>query len=205
MVANREPGPMVVACPICDEPVVCQPRGYTLYYEPSEGPPERWTLLQCPQDHTLLVLQNEYSGMRFEDDVPYLIYPPQERPLSREIPETLREAHEEARRCCRAKAWIGTVAMCGRTLEGACESNGVTGKTLQDYLKGMKDHGLIDGRLWEWAETLRGVRNAASHFNTEAVTQQDAEDALAFNEALLDYLYVLTARFEAMKARRSST
>ena len=62
----------------------------------------------------------------------------------------------------------------------------------------------VDARLWEWAETLRGVRNAAAHFNNETVSRQDAEDVVAYSEALLDYLYVLKARFEAMRARRSS-
>jgi hypothetical protein len=55
----------------------------------------------------------------------------------------------------------------------------------------------------DWAQTLRHVRNIAAHFNNDTITVQDAEDALAFSEALLDYLYVLTARFNAMKERRS--
>ena len=93
--------------------------------------------------------------------------------------------------------------MCGRTLEGACEMQGVKERTLQKALDKMKTLGIIDGRLADWADTLRDVRNAAAHFNDERVTRQDAEDALAYSEALLDYLYVLKARFEAMKARRS--
>lgn len=69
----------------------------------------------------------------------------------------------------------------------------------------MKDAGHIDGRLAEWATTLRGVRNAGAHYDVKTpITAQDAEDSVAFSEALLDYLYVLTARFEALKARRAS-
>ena len=67
----------------------------------------------------------------------------------------------------------------------------------------MKEEGLIDGRLWEWAETLRAVRNSAAHFTKEPISKQDAEDAVAFTEALLDYLYVLTTRFNALKERRA--
>jgi len=52
----------------------------------------------------------------------------------------------------------------------------------------MKEAGKIDNKLWEWAQSLRHVRNSASHFNDEMVTRQDADDCLAFNEALLDYL-----------------
>ena len=45
--------------------------------------------------------------------------------------------------------------------------------------------------------------NSSAHFNDESVTRQDADDSLAFSEALLDYLYVLAARFEAMKQRQA--
>jgi Domain of unknown function (DUF4145) len=152
----------------------------------------------------MLILQQELLPMGFDMDPPWRVYPPQDRQLSQLIPESLREAHDEARKCFHAKSWIGAVAMSGRTLEGACKLHGVTKGILQDKLEEMKKRGLIDGRLWEWAETLRGVRNAASHFNDEPVTKQDAEDALAYySEALLDYLYVLKARFEEMKKRRT--
>jgi len=59
---------------------------------------------------------------------------------------------------------------------------------LHEILEYMKEAGKIDNKLWEWAQSLRHVRNSASHFNDEMVTRQDADDCLAFNEALLDYL-----------------
>jgi hypothetical protein len=93
--------------------------------------------------------------------------------------------------------------MSGRTLEAACALNGIKERTLQQSLVKMKEQGHIDGRLWEWAETLRAVRNAAAHYDSGVITKQDAADSIAFSEALLDYLYVLTARFEALKERRA--
>jgi hypothetical protein len=196
------PSEMAVHCPDCDGPVIGKPHGYTTSYDPKNGPPERWTLLQCPEGHTMLVLQAEYSGMEFDEDTPYRMYPRQDRRLSNDIPEPLREAHDEARKCFHAKGYTAVVAMCGRTLEGACELQGVKERTLQKSLDKMKANGLIDGRLAEWADQLRGVRNSAAHFNSDPITRQDAEDSIAFSEALLDYLYVLTARFNAMKMRR---
>lgn len=92
--------------------------------------------------------------------------------------------------------------MCGRTLGGTCQDQGIKGRGLHQALSTMKDLGLIDGRLWEWAQLLKTVRNAAANFNDEPLSRQDAEDYLAFNEALLDYLYVLSKRFNAMKQRR---
>ena len=110
-----------------------------------------------------------------------------------------------SRKCFQAKAYRATVAMCGVTLEGACELEGARKAKLQEMLEEMKNKEKIDNRLWEWAESLRHVRNSASHFNNETVTRQDADDSLAFSEALLDYLYVLAKRFEAMKQRRPSS
>ena len=201
---KHSPKPMLVDCPECEQPVIGEPRGHLFYYEPEEGPPERWTLLACQEKkHPILVIQNEYSGATFDEDRPWRMYPPQDRHLSSEIPEALRKVHEEARACLRAKAYTAATVMAGRTLEGAAQLHGVKGNNLQQSLSKMRDEGHIDGRLWEWAQTLRHVRNIAAHFNDDAITKQDAEDALAFSEALLDYLYVLTARFNAMKERRS--
>jgi regulator of sigma D len=94
--------------------------------------------------------------------------------------------------------------MCGVTLEGACRLQGAKKDGLNKMLEEMKNEGKIDSRLGEWADSLRQVRNSASHFNDEAVTRQDADDCLAFNEALLDYLHVLAARFNSMQERRAS-
>ena len=196
---------MSVECPDCDAHVVGQPRGYVIRNDPREGLPGRWTLLRCePEGHPLLVVQEEFgSGMSFEEDRPHRVYPAQGRRLSDLIPRKLRNTHEEARNCFQAKAYRAAVVMCGITLEGACRLGGAKKATLQGMLEDMKNKGKIDNRLWEWAESLRHVRNSASHFNDEKVTRQDADDSLAFSEALLDYLYVLTARFEAMKQRRA--
>jgi hypothetical protein len=150
-----------------------------------------------------LVVQEELaSGMAFEEDRPHRVWPSQGRDLSDLIPRELRNSHEEARRCFKVKAYRAAVVMCGITLEGACQLSGTKKAALHKMLEDMKREGKIDNRLWEWAKNLRYVRNSASHFNYEKVTRQDADDFVAFNEALLDYLYVLAARFEAMERRR---
>lgn len=40
------------------------------------------------------------------------------------------------------------------------------------------------------------------HFTDQVVTRQDASDALDLVEAMLDYVYVFSAKFEQFKARR---
>jgi Domain of unknown function (DUF4145) len=203
--SDNAPDVMSIDCPDCDAHVIAEPKGYVTYYEPREGPPGRWTLLACREKgHPLLVVQDELApGMSFDEDKPHRVYPAQDRRLSTVIPSELRSTHEEARKCFGAKAYRATVVMCGITLEGACQLQGAKRATLQKMLKEMKDDGKIDSRLWEWADGLRLVRNSSAHFNDERATRQDARDCLEFSEALLDYMFVLTARFEAMKERRA--
>ena len=94
--------------------------------------------------------------------------------------------------------------MVRRTLEGVCIEQGITKKPLFKALEEMRDKGLIEGRLFEWAESLRVLGNEGAHYTGNRVSREDASDALAFSEAILDYLYVFAAQFEDFKKRRQS-
>jgi hypothetical protein len=61
---------------------------------------------------------------------------------------------------------------------------------------------VIDARLLEWADSLRLLGNLGAHFTDEVVTKQDASDAPDLIEAMLDYVYVFSVKFEQFKARR---
>jgi hypothetical protein len=203
----KPPSQMLVECDNCEKPVIATARGYSIDFGDWENgiPGRRWTLLECDKSHPILVLQVDPTDdpRVWHWDDPIRIYPPRDRELSSLIPEQLRQVHEEARACFHAKAYTAAAVMSGRTLEGACAAHGIKERNLQQSLSKMKEAGYIDGRLWEWAQTLRNVRNSAAHFDSNIITKQDAEDSVAFSEALLDYLYVLTARFEALKDRRA--
>jgi hypothetical protein len=95
--------------------------------------------------------------------------------------------------------------MVRRTLEGVCAEHGVKEKVLGSSLRMMKQKGLIDERLLEWAQALRVLGNEGAHYTGSQVSREDAADALAFAEALLDYMYVLTAKFEEFRKRRMPT
>jgi hypothetical protein len=66
----------------------------------------------------------------------------------------------------------------------------------------MRDRGVIETRLFDWAEALRLVGNEAAHDVVAGIHGQDAQDAIEFTNALLGYLYTFRDRFEAFKARR---
>jgi hypothetical protein len=69
----------------------------------------------------------------------------------------------------------------------------------------MRAEGYLDDRLLEWSQGLKTLSNEGAHYTGRTVPAEDARDALDLVEAMLDYIYVLTARFDQFKARRSST
>lgn len=92
--------------------------------------------------------------------------------------------------------------MCRKTLEGVCEEYKVPGRTLQQRIEALKDAGVIEGRLYQWADELRLVGNEAAHDVSIEVTAQDASDAVDFTRAVLEYVYTFRDQFERFKQRR---
>lgn len=67
----------------------------------------------------------------------------------------------------------------------------------------MKAERLIDITIAEWANALRVLGNEGAHYTGNRVSRDDADDALAFAEALLDHIYVLRLRFQEFAERRA--
>jgi hypothetical protein len=109
----------------------------------------------------------------------------------------------EARKCFDAGAFSATTVMVRRVLEGFSADHGVSHeKTLHRALQGLVERDVIDARLLEWADSLRLLGDLGAHFADEVVAEQDAADALDLIEAMLDYVYVFSVKFEQFKARR---
>jgi len=66
----------------------------------------------------------------------------------------------------------------------------------------MQRKGIIESRLYEWADALRVVGNEAAHGSTANVSKQDADDLLQFTKALLEYVFTFHDRFLQFKKRR---
>jgi len=92
--------------------------------------------------------------------------------------------------------------MCRKTLEGVCEEHKVAGRTLQERIQALKDTGVIEGRLYQWADELRLVGNEAAHDVSVEVSAQDANDTVDFTRAVLEYVYTFRDQFERFKQRR---
>jgi Domain of unknown function (DUF4145) len=195
----------VIVCPHCERATAAKVKGEAVWSGINrEGehidPPTEWTLVQCGSCLLpSLQLREDYGG-GFEDDEPIFVYP-EPRRLNPDIPIALRREWEEAKTCLDAKAYAACAVMTRRTLEGTCKELGVKEKNLAKALKGLQAKGLIDGMLAEWAKALRVAGNRGAHFTGEPVSREDAENSLAFTEALLDHVYVLRKRFEEFKRR----
>jgi hypothetical protein len=92
--------------------------------------------------------------------------------------------------------------MCGRAIEAMCVAH--TGeKTLHRGLQALRDKGVIDGRLFDWGDSLRQERNIGAHATGQKVGMQDARDVLDFATAICEYVYVLSDRYDAYKKRKA--
>jgi hypothetical protein len=198
------PPPRAFLCPHCERPASAVTKGVALWDgwegEDPVNPPVQWRLVQCDRcDQPTLEIREDY-GEGFDVDEPGIIYPAPRR-LSNNVPSGLRREYAEAQICLGAKAYAACVVMVRRTLEGACAELGIKKRNLAQALVELQKQGMIDGDLLEWANALRVAGNMGAHYTGETVTRQDAEDSLAFAEALLDHIYVLRRRFDEFKQR----
>ena len=199
----------IVICPNCHQRVIPDEQGDE--YEPfpflREGdslPRWRYIFASCEICWQALVVRKSMEGDEKRKPTVEVLWPTPERVLSDAVPESLRQEHAEARACFNARAYTATVVMVRRTLEGVCSDHEVTKKPLYAALEEMRSSGLIEGRLFEWAQELRVLGNDAAHFTGRVVSSQDAEDALSLAEALMDYMYVFSAQFDKFRMRRSA-
>jgi Cys-tRNA(Pro)/Cys-tRNA(Cys) deacylase len=122
--------------------------------------------------------------------------------MSEAIPVRLRAELLEARVNLRAGAYTSAGVMVRRLLEGVCADHGISRGSLYGALGELRRRGLIEGRLLGWAQDLREIGNEAAHMGPRRIARQDAEDAVALAEALLDYLYVFARTYNAFRERR---
>ena len=92
--------------------------------------------------------------------------------------------------------------MAGRALEAICRHYSTKDTCIGAGIKELRDKGIIDARLYEWSEELRDQRNMAAHATEAAFSAQDAGDILTFTYAIVDYVFLLTRKFEQFQKRK---
>lgn len=173
---------------------------YEIYDE--VAPTFRCTFARCPRCSSPFLATQEED---FPDgwQTPQRLYPTIGPFVSSSLPKPIREAYEEAHRCYKVRAYTATAIMCRKALEGICVEHGVQERNLSQSLAQMRDKGIIEKRLFDWADALRISGNEAAHDVHVTVSAEDARDILDFTNALTEYVFTFRDKFEAFKARRS--
>jgi len=193
---------MLVHCNTCSADVEAKIIGS--YVEDDEQHPIsfRHSMLECPRCHgPLLVQQSDLEGT-FDADTPMVLYPLDVHRHLGAVPMSIRTAFDEAVVCFKAKAYTASAIMCRKVLEGLCAEHHVREKNLEQSIKKLKETGIIEARLFEWAEALRVLGNEAVHGVSTTISRDDTRDILEFTQALAEYVFTYRDRFEAFKKRR---
>ena len=148
----------------------------------------------------MLLGKEEYAPDVWSD--PWRMFPVDRSTLHAAVPKTLRVAYREAIVCFNARAYTASAIMCRKVLEAAADHLGVNERNLYRALERLKEDGHIDARLHEWASELRAMGNKAAHGVAFQVGRADAEDTIAFTEAIVDYVFVYRQRFDEFADRR---
>jgi hypothetical protein len=191
---------MIVECEDCHAIVDAELVADFVDVSEEEGAAGKYSFLKCPKCHRPFVMLEVDFGAGWES--PQRLYPPREASLDLSIPAPIRSILEEGTACFKAKAYTATAIMCRKTIEAIAKESGVAARNLDTALTSMRDKGIIERRLYDWADALRMLGNVAAHDMDAKVTPQDARDILDFTTALLEYVFTFQKRFEGFMARR---
>ena len=192
---------MIVECKYCEALVDAKILKDYIILVPEYGDHFKYSFLKCPKcDEPILVSQAEYIDGWGD---PHRLYPIQEK-INPFFPEPLKKAYSEAQACFKAKAYTASAIMCRKTLEGICREHKIKENNLESSLKKMKEEGIIESRMFEWANTLRISGNEAVHDLSVTVAPEDARDIMEFTNALLEYVFTFKDKYEQYKKRQES-
>ena len=160
------------------------------------------TFAKCPQCRSPFVASQE-EGIGQSWEAPTRLYPVADSGLGLAVPDPIRHAFDEGRACIRVSAFTAAAIMCRKTLEGVCAAHSIRERNLAASLARLRDTGVIDARLFDWADQLRVFGNEAAHGVETTISAEDARDILDFTRALVEYVFTFQHRFDAFRSRRA--
>lgn len=204
----------IIVCPQCDAKVSAAVLAKNEFFDVWMDYPVNTYFLECLDCKSPLLGRAEmYLGDYYDEEGKYTeklieeaiirVWPEPERQTSPHIPQLIFDAIDEAERCFKVKAYNACAVMGRRALEAICKDNSASRSNLAAGLRELKDKGVIDGKLYEWSETLRQGGNIGAHISEIGTTRADARDILDFTHAIVEYVFVLNRKYEAFKKRHS--
>lgn len=196
---------MIIECPYCESKVDGKVIGEHVSYDEEDPFPFKAVLLECPVCKASLLGCQELTEVgpdREEWITGNRLWPEPRTSNMLLLPTNVGDSLEEAEKCYSAKAYSACAVMCGRSLEALCQNYKTKSKTIAGGLRELRERKIIDDRLYEWGEALRQQRNLGAHATGEIINKEDARDVLDFANAISDYVFVLTEKFERFKKRQ---
>lgn len=206
---------MLIECCWCNAKVYGKKKAEHLYCD-AIGDTHIYYFLVCPSCHQPLVglsvrdvyleMENDTYGQYYNEPEREVkrLWPQAEQEFEGVVPKLVHTSLDEARKCYQAGSYLGCAVMCGRALEAISKEK--TGEaTLAKGLFKLREANVIDDRLFEWGEALRKERNIGAHAGEEVITGKDAGDILDFANAIVNYIYVLSWKFESYKKRKTKS
>jgi len=187
---------MIIECPNCESKV--DAKVLAEHGSMEDYGPVNIAFLECPVCKESLLAHQDYiqTGPKDWDwSEPVRIWPAPEKFLGGFLPDMIAEEFL-AKKCFKAKAYDACAVMCGRVLEAIWTEYKTKNKFLRGGLKELLDKQIIDKRIYEWGEALRKHRNIGAHATGEKISKDDARYLLDFAEAICEYIFVLTKKFE---------
>ena len=124
-------------------------------------------------------------------------YPIATKGVATDIPEPIKGELKEAYLCFAVGAYRGCVSMCETALEALWRRQKASG------LLDLKEKGIISPQLYEQGNEVRLWGNVAKHeLVPDVVEKEDAEQLLAYLEAILDAVYVVRERLSRLSRKR---
>lgn len=203
---------MLVACAVCEATVDAKEVGSVEAHNTDDFMDSvRYTLLSCPRcNQPVLVTQGMEmweDGGKYEakwDENAVRVFPNPDRRADSRLPPALRDCFQEALDCYRARLFQAAALMCRKTLEGLCQLKGADKGGLAGGLRQLHEKGIIEKRLFDWAQALREDGNLAAHELEARVTREDAVHIVDFTEAILEYVFILSDKFGEYQQLRAN-
>lgn len=124
-------------------------------------------------------------------------------PLSKKVPEGIRNEYREAELCASVDAWRGASALLRSALEKVLKANGYTKGTLQAKIDAAADDGVITAARKQKAhDDVRVLGNEVVHDDYRAVSAEEVASALHYVQRVLEDLYDDRPTVEAILAEK---
>jgi hypothetical protein len=199
---------MIVECANCNAYVEADEISNFQYPSKNGKPSGRFVFLKCKNCDNPILIEQENIGNVADGDIfdkPIVVYPKEENKDDSGIPKKIKNSLNEATSCYKANSFTATAIMCRRVLEGICTIKEFKTKNLMSSIEKMKDHGIIDNQLFQWADILRITGNEAAHDINVDITKEDAKDMLEFTNAMAEYIFMFKDKLENFKKRRGKS